>query len=152
MAKIAVMNFRTAVEATPDVSECFQTGLKALGPHSIKISLDNNSSCNGSVDIDTCLTAKYPNANRWDYCFGYNNEVYFVEVHSANTSQVSTMLNELQWLKDWLNSEAVELNKIKARTPYYWIMSGKYAILPNSPQARQIANKGLKPISKLILK
>jgi hypothetical protein len=152
MAKTTVMEFKAAVEATSDIKNCYQPGLKGLGSYRTKLSLGNSSLCDGSVDIDECVKGKYPNANRWDYCFGYNNEAYFVEVHSANTSEVSTMLNKLQWLKDWLNSSAPELNKIKARPPYYWIMSGKYAILPNSRQARQIATVGLKPISKLSLK
>ncbi|HEY5328188.1 MAG TPA: hypothetical protein VIJ27_14390 [Mucilaginibacter sp.] len=152
MVKIAANNkFIAAVDATPDIKNCYQSGLKAMGSYSTKISLSNTSSCNGSVDIDECVKSEYPNANRWDYCFGYNNKAYFVEVHSANTSEVSTMLNKLQWLKDWLNSSAPELNKIKANPPYYWVMSGKYDILPNSPQAKRIAQAGLKPISKLSL-
>ena len=151
MAKAIVNKFKAAVEATSDIKSCYQPGLRALGTYSNKVSLSNNSLCNGSVDIDECVKAKYPNANRWDYCIGYDNKAYFVEVHSANTSEVSTMLNKLQWLKDWLNSSAPELNKIKAKPPYYWVMSGKYAILPNSSQARQIAAAGIKPIAKLTL-
>lgn len=145
------MNFKAAVAETPDITNCYQPGLKALGTYSTKISPGNTTLCNGSVDVDSCTAALYPNANRWDYCIGYNNEAYFVEVHSANTSEVSTMLNKLQWLKDWLVNEAPELNKIKAKPPYYWVMSGKYAILPNSSQARQIAAAGIKPIAKLTL-
>lgn len=151
MAKAASNKFKAAVEATPDIKNCYQPGLKAMGSYSTKISLSNSTLCNGSVDIDECVKAKYPNSNRWDYCFGYNSKAYFVEVHSANTSEVGTMLNKLQWLKDWLVNKAPELNKIKAKPPYYWVMSGKYAILPNSSQARQIAAAGLKPIAKITL-
>jgi hypothetical protein len=151
MAKTTVLNFSQAVAATPDIENCFHPGLRAFGVHSAKIVLSDNSSCNGSVNIDTCLSGKHPNTNRWDYCFGFNNEAVFVEVHPANTSDVDTMLNKLQWLKDWLTYVAPELNRIKAETPYYWIMSGKYNILPNSPQARRIANAGLKPKAKLNL-
>jgi len=53
--------------------------------------------------------------------------------------------------QDWLESSAPHLNKIKADRPYYWVMSGKYDILANSPQARRIAQAGLKPIAKLSL-
>ena len=151
MAEGSNNKFKAAVDATPDIKNCYRPGLQALGAHGAKISLRNNSLCNGSVNIDECVKAKYPNANRWDYCLGYNNEAYFVEVHSANTSQVSTMLKKLQWLKHWLNNNAPELNKIKAKPPYYWVMSGKYDILPGSSKARQIASAGLKPIAKLVL-
>jgi len=151
MAKIAGNTFKTAVEATADVSNGHRPGLRALGAYSSKITLTNGSLCEGSVDIDSCTTAKYPNANRWDYCIGYNSSVYFVEVHSANTGGVTEVVKKLQWLKDWLNSEAPELTKIKAGQPFHWIRSGKYDILPNSPQARLAARHNIAPIGKLIL-
>jgi hypothetical protein len=145
------MNFKAAVAKTPDITNCYQSGLKALGANSTKISPDNPSLCNGSVDIDSCTSALYPNANRWDYCLCYNNKVYFVEVHPASTSDVATMINKLEWLKNWLNTKAPELNQIKAETPYYWIMTGKHDILPLSSQAKRMAQAGLKPVSRLSL-
>jgi len=83
--------------------------------------------------------------------WAYNQKVYFVEVHSAITSEVSTVFRKLQWLKDWLNSHAPEINKMKAQQPYYWIMSNNNKILKGSSQARQISQAGLKPISCLNL-
>lgn len=153
MSKKAINKFKAAVEATPAIAACYKTGLTALGSHSVKISLKDTACCDGSVEIDECVKGNHPNANRWDYCLSYNDEVYFVEVHSANTSEVSTMLNKLQWLKDWLNKEAPKIAELKARTktPYWWIMSGSYNILPNSRQARQIAQVGLKPVARLSL-
>jgi len=151
MAKSSPKKFKAAVEATRSIKNCYQPGLRGFGANSAKINLTNTSLCNGSIDIDACVREDYPNSNRWDYCFGYNNEAYFVEVHSANTGEVSTMLNKLQWLKDWLNSDAPALNSIKAKVPFYWIQSGKYNILPNSPQSRRIAVAGIKPIAKLAL-
>jgi hypothetical protein len=152
MADTTGGNFKAAVEATPHIENCYKAGLKALGSHSNKISLAKTSLCNGSVDIDKCLSAILPNDHRWDYCFGYNNEAYFVEIHPAATSDVGIMMAKLQWLKDWLNNHATELNKIKAAKSYYWIMTGKYDISPNSRQAKQIASVGLKPRANLILK
>ena len=150
MAKQA-LSFKQAVEATPDVANGYQNGLDALGQYSNKINAANTRLFNGSVDIDTCTTRKYPNANRWDYALAYSQKVYFVEVHSASTSQVSTVLRKLQWLKDWLNSDAPEINRLKAEKPYYWIMSNNNRILPGSSQARQISQAGLMPIPCLNL-
>jgi len=144
--------FKTAVAATPDLTNCYQPGLKGLGIHSTKIILDNTILCEGSVDIDTCVTAKYPNDSRWDYCLSYKGKTYFAEVHTANTREVGVVLKKLQWLKDWLISSAPELNKLKAKQPYYWVQSGNYSILPNSKQERRMAQAGLKPIPKLYLK
>jgi len=143
--------FKKAVEATPDIANCYQPGLQALGKYSQKINLQSSSNCSGSVDIDACTTLLYPNDNRWDYVFAYKSKVYFIEVHSANTSEVNTVLRKLQWLKDWLTMHAPEIKKLNASQPYYWIQSGKFDILPSSPQGRLIALKGLRPIPKLNL-
>lgn len=148
------MTFKEAVDITTDVRPCFQAGLKSLGTHSKKVRLSDTSKCEGSVDIDTCLTAKYPQSNRWDYCFCYKGEVFFIEVHSAITSEVSTVIKKLQWLKDWLNHEAPEINKLKAksRTPFYWIQSSNFSIPPTSKQFRSVVQAGIKPIPSLELR
>lgn len=94
--------FKEAVEATPEIKNCYQPGLQALGSYSTKIELLNNRECNGSVEIDECVRPNYPTANRWDYVVSYKSAAYFIEVHSAETSEVSVVLTKLQWLKDWL--------------------------------------------------
>lgn len=143
--------FREAVSATPEVENCYQAGLQALGKYRQKIVPANVSKCEGSVDIDACTTTIYPTQNRWDYAICYDSKVYFVEVHSAETGEVSTVLRKLQWLKDWLNRKAPEINKLKADAPYFWIQSGRFSILKNSSQAKKIAKSGIRPIPKLVL-
>ena len=106
---------------------------------------------NGSIDIDSCTTHLYPNDNRWDYAFSYNQKVYFAEVHAANTREVSVVLNKLTWLKKWLVHHAPHINDIKAQQPYFWIQSKGFAIIPNSPQYKMVVQKGLKPIAILKL-
>jgi hypothetical protein len=145
--------FKIAVENTPDVANCYQSGLQALGKYSKKIELAEPTLCSGSVEIDECTKAKYPNDPRWDYALCYNSEVFFVEVHTANTSEVNAVLNKLQWLKDWLNAEAPEINKLKAKNqPYFWVQSNDFHIPKTSSQYRLVIQKGIKPIAKLSLK
>lgn len=151
MTKSKKNRFQKAVEATTDVRNCYQAGLLALGIHTSKISVASPSFIEGSVDIDRCTTTKYPNSNRWDYMFAYNGKAYFVEVHSANTSEVKTVLNKLKWLKEWLSQNATEINKLKAKNPFYWIQSKGFAIPKTSPQYRAASKAGLKPIAKLNL-
>ena len=142
--------FKQAVTNTEDIRNCYQKGLKALGNNCSAIKPSNTSLCNGSVDIDTCTKTIYPNAPRWDYAFSYKNEVYFVEVHSAQTGEVRAVLNKLKWLKDWLNSQAPEINKLKAKEKAFtWVSSGRFSILKTSPQYKQCAQKGLIPVSSL---
>lgn len=148
----AVNLFKDAVDATPEVKNCYKPGLQALGVHRAKIVLHDNRKCNGSVEIDECVRAFYPNSNRWDYVFAYKSSAYFVEVHSAETNEVSVVLAKLQWLKDWLNEKAPEIGKLKAKQPYYWIQSSRFSIPKTSRQYRLVANNGIKPIPKLILK
>ena len=145
--------FKKAVENTPDIANCYQSGLQALGKYSKKIELEDTTLCSGSVEIDECTKAKYPNDPRWDYALCYNSEVFFVEVHTANTREVNAVLNKLQWLKDWLNNEAPEINQLKAKNqPYVWLQSNDFHIPKTSPQYRLVVQKGIKPMAKLVLK
>ena len=67
---------------------------------------------------------------------------------------MGAVLNKLQWLKDWLNNEAPEINKLKAKsqTPFVWIQSNNFKIPERSSQYRQAIQAGIKPIAKLSLK
>jgi hypothetical protein len=143
--------FRRAIEATPEITNCYQSGLRALGEYSQKVLPNDTSKCDGSVDIDACTASIYPNENRWDYVLSYKSKAYFIEVHSAESSEVSVVLRKLKWLKIWLNEKAPEIRKLKAEQPYYWIQSGRFNILKGSRQAKSIAQAGLRPIPKLNL-
>lgn len=122
-----------------------------MGKYSSKLALKNTLMLNGSVDIDKETEKIYPNQNRWDYMFSYDNEVFFIEVHSAFTSEVSVVLKKLDWLKKWLNTNTIILKRLKPKIhkQFYWIQSNNFAILPNSPQYRAALSNGLLPISKL---
>ncbi len=154
-SKISVSEktFKENVEATPDISKYYEKGLSALGIHSKKIEISNTNKCCGSVDLDTCTTYLYPQASRWDYIFCYNNEVFFIEVHSANTSEVKTVIKKLHWLKQWLSESAPEINKMRAKIqPFIWIQSNNFRIPKNSSQYLQAIQEGIKPIPKIVLK
>lgn len=149
----SLKNFRTAVESTPDVQTGFKPGLSALGQHSNKIQAKQKSQFNGSLDIDTCTTHLYPNDNRWDYAFSYKSEVYFVEIHSAQTNEVKTVIRKLEWLKNWLRNQAPEIQAltVKKRIPYYWIQSKNFQIPPSTPQHRLAVQHKILPIKILHL-
>lgn len=146
-----VNSFKEAVEATLDVATGYKPGITALGSYSKKIEAKNPKLLQGSVDIDECTKQKYPNANRWDYAFGHNNQIYFVEVHSANSREVQTVINKLNWLKEWLSNQAPEINKLitKNASSFYWIQSGSFAIPRTSKQYRMARKYGILPISIL---
>lgn len=147
--------FKQAVEITGDVKLCFKEGKQAILPNERnKIELTDSRKCGGSLFIDQCLISqkKYPNANRWDYAIDYDGQVYFFEVHTASSSEVGTVIKKLEWLKDWLNTNAPEINSLKAKAPFYWVQSNGYHILPNSSYEKAANQKGIRPIAKLVLK
>lgn len=149
-----VNRFRQAVEATPQIQNAYNSGLQALlSKERGKIQLSDTVDCEGSVDIDTTVRRLYPQDNRWDYCFSYKGEVFFAEIHSANTGEVDTVIRKLQWLKDWLRVQAPQLNQLKATSgpAYYWIQSKGFNILPGSAQYRRMINEKIKPVSKIVL-
>lgn len=130
--------FKVAVEATPDIASGYCKGLKALKNNSSMLKVADTRELLGSVDIDETMKKLCPNDARWDYTIGYQGKAYFVEVHPANTSNVSEMLNKAKWLEAWLKDKAVELGKIRDGN-LFWIPSGKVAILKTSPQYRKLA-------------
>lgn len=140
--------FQLAVEQTPEISSCYQAGLKALGKYRNKIQFPDGFAICGSVDLDACVQRLYPNDNRWDYIVCYNGLVYFIEVHGAITSEVSAMLNKLKWLRMWLIQQAPKIRALKAKDePFIWIQSGKFAIPKTSRQYKLLVQNGLLPKS-----
>lgn len=145
--------FKAAVEDTLDIASGYCIGLQAMKNYSIKVQAADTKQLTGSVDIDKAVKEKYPQDARWDYVVGYQQYVYFVEVHSAETSEVKTVLAKLKWLKDWLRTQAQELVKMQSPADsFVWIPSGRMGILPNSPQAMRLNQSGLKLVPVLRLK
>ena len=122
------MNFTDAVKSIPEIAQCLKKGLQALGGNSNKVVVHETRDLTGSVDIDTCLVKRYPNAPRWDYVFGYKDRVYYVEVHLAdNTRKVREVTAKLQWLKQWRKRSARSLEDLESQSTYHWISTGKTA-------------------------
>lgn len=153
MGKTDLLNsaFKDAVTNTPDISKGYKVGLTALGKYSSKVTVSNTVKVEGSVDIDSTTVALYPRENRWDYMIGFNGKVIFVEVHSATTSEVDVVLKKLDWLKNWLNSKAPDLVKLRAPEPYFWVQSKNFQILKHSPQYRRAVQKGILPVARVML-
>lgn len=138
--KILRLSFQEAVAATKDVEAGFRPGLQALGANSVVVRVQDKREISGSVDIDAITKSLYPRDSRWDYVIGYKGNAYFVEVHPADTKNVKEVILKKIWLEDWLKKRAPKLKEIKAvNTPYYWVPSGRVAILKNSPQYKRIA-------------
>lgn len=150
---MANSGFQKAVEETPDISSGYRPGVQALKKSDRgAVTAADTWFIDGSVDIDTEVKDKYPNANRWDYVIGYSGKACYVEVHPAYTSEVSTIEKKLQWLKSWLKEKAPMLDAIPKTAPaFVWVQTGKAGIIPQSSQAKRLAASGIKvtPVHKL---
>ena len=122
------MNFTETIQSIPEIANCLENGLQALGSNSNKIRVRATRDLTGSVDIDTCLKNLYPNDHRWDYVFGYKDRIYYVEVHPAdNTRKVMEVTAKLGWLKQWRRRSAKNLEGLEGQSTYHWISTGKTA-------------------------
>lgn len=150
--------FASAVRAAPTpVASALLAGKQALlKEHRAKVTCADEARWTGSVEIDEALkrAPEHASANRWDYGLGYESpageeSARWVEVHSAYTSEVSTIINKLRWLKAYLQASCPDLWRLTQAAPaaqrFVWVASGKYAILPNSPQLRALRTAGLEP-------
>ena len=146
--KQRVLSFKEAVIATPDVTSGYRESLEAFEEYKSKIKVPKPNIVDGSLDIDITTRKLYPDDNRWDYALCVNGEVFYIEVHSAITSEVSRMIKKLQWLKSWLTTRAPEINKLTTKTkqPYYWVQSSNCDIPPHMPQYKRVVQNKILPL------
>ena len=138
------MNFEAAVLSVPEIADCLRNGLQALGSNSKKVKVDIPRKLDGSVDIDDCLKERYPNAPRWDYVFGYNGRLYYLEVHPSRLNEVKSVVAKFEWLKQWRKSSAQSLENLKNSSSYHWVSSGTTTtILPGSRQRKLLDQRGI---------
>ena len=155
------MTFKKAVEAAPPpVNLAYCPGKQALeNRHRRLVTCTDSRRLTGSINLDSALAQEpgYADKPRWDYGLGYKPQngrerAVWVEVHSATTREVSAVLNKLQWLQDWLNSEAEQLKKMtffaKDDIRFVWIASSRVNIPKNSPQFRRLSQSGIKRVRK----
>lgn len=153
MTHKSAVTFKSLIESVPMISSAFREGLKAIErKDASKIKADDSRKLSGSVYLDESLKDVFPNESRWDYIVGFEEKAYFAEIHPACTSNVDEVVRKKMWLESWLNSHAPNLKKSMAAENYYWIASGKIAILKNTPQARRIAKNKLVLCKELNLK
>jgi hypothetical protein len=149
------MTFKEAVEKTPHLTNAWQKGLEALRaqdkPH---IKAENTRRLKGSADIDKALQQHDPNSHRWDFAIGYKHTnrsqecVYWIEIHTANDSQVNLVLDKLRWLKNWLAGDGRLLNGFERE--FIWVSSGATSFTLTSPQQKQFAVLGLQHKGRML--
>jgi len=122
-------------------ADCCQSGTQALGAHSRSISAHDTRALAGSVDLDACLKAQYPNAHRWDFAVGYGEcrLLAFVEVHGA---KVNDILAKKEWLDNFLRGQGAMLREWAKQTAFVWVPT-RGGFRKGSRQAKALASKGI---------
>lgn len=135
------------------LKEHFFSGLGALASTDKRhIKVPNTSLINGSLNLDNAAKQDMPADNRWDYAIDYDGKVFFIEIHPASTSEIPTMLNKVDCLRQWLMAINVDLLSLPPiNRKFYWVSSGKTAIrfTPASRQAKQLAAKKIDPVGTI---
>jgi hypothetical protein len=141
------MSFEKAVRATPSVSAAYEKGLRALREvDRNRITCRDTRKITGSLNLDAALESTYPNAARWDYAIGLVHEkgrdrICWVEVHPASSKHVREVINKFEWLKDWLQTEALRLRELPRE--FVWIASGRVYLPPGDMKRNLLAQKGI---------
>lgn len=142
------------------VAECLdltlRDGLQAVSSaNKERIRPKDTRSVTGSVNIDEDLKEKFPTENRWDYAVGYrvsdaDEKVFFIEVHSAETSQISCVVQKAEHLKKWAESNAPALWNMTIPREIHWIASGRYDLRLNDSYRRRLALAGVSSPKKFL--
>jgi hypothetical protein len=137
--------FKDAVLQTKGLEEAYRVGLRAIRKRDReRITCKDGRRLTGSVDIDRTLSISHPDDNRWDYGIGVDTTselVVWVEIHAASSNHVQAVIDKLNWLRNWLRTDAPSLQQLTAR--FAWVASGKVALTRNSPQRRRVAQAGI---------
>ncbi len=154
------MVFKKCIKAAfPDVPDACADGKKALPKNDgKKISCDGKMTIRNSVFLDKCANTvpEFQQANRWDYGLAVgktDNDSYelviWVEVHSAQTGEVDSVLKKREWLRQWLLSSSPEVYKSMGFSldsqNCHWIAENGVHILPHSRQGKILKGKNMWP-------
>ncbi len=131
----------------------YSSGLGAvIAPDRRHIKVPDTFLIKGSLALDSAAKQDMPDSNRWDYAIDYNGEVFFIEIHPASTSEIPTVINKVNGLRQWLatiNADLLSLPPVNRK--FYWVSSGKTAlrVTPSSRQAKQLAAKKIIPVGTI---
>lgn len=128
-----------------------RAGLKAIGADSTRLTVARPRRATHSVALDDALKAQLPHAPRWDYGVALDRtgatEVAWIEVHTATSSEVDTVLKKLAWLKQWLASNQDACTT--AIASFHWVATDA-GVHIDSARRRRLNAAGLKMPQSLL--
>lgn len=144
------------VKGIESIKHCFKQNLDAI-PSKDKKVITGTGFC-GSVHLDECQSGTRPQGQkRWDYIICHDKKLYFVEVHSPDTGEVSVVIKKAEMLKDFLNGKGATLKQMQAKAPFFWVGShgSNFDIREGGKRIdtatfnRNLSKKGIRYVSRL---
>jgi hypothetical protein len=149
------VSFRTAVGDTPHLQNAWMPGLQALrAKDRLHVVPEDPHQLQGSVDVDSALRSRQPNASRWDFAIGHRHAgrtkdfIYWVEVHTGTGKEIKVVLKKLNWLRKWLKDDGNPLDQFDRK--FVWVSSGATSFTLDAPQRKQFAQFGLEHRGKVL--
>ncbi len=143
------MDLQQAIKRIPNLERCFCKGLRAMGADSVLVVAADTRKCTGSIDLDSCPDVEFPEPNRWDFVLEYASQLWFVEPHPVNSSEVYILIRKLNSLKGWLREQGSPVNQIpKSTYPYVVISTQTPGFSKSSRYYRMLTKIGLRIASK----
>jgi hypothetical protein len=143
------MTFKTAVMACSEFKAAYRGGLQALRERDRnRIKSSEPRRLAGSVDVEAALHPVARNTPLWGYGIGINGgeteEAVWVEVHSATSGEVKTVIAKVKWLKNWLGANGPNLLRMtRPDEGFVWVASGTVSLPHRSREARQLGLAGV---------
>jgi hypothetical protein len=95
-----------------------------------------------SLDLDGATRARHPTDARWDYLLGHagSSQVVALEAHSAETSQVSLVIEKRAASRRHLEGQLQPGESIAA---WYWVASGRVDFAPHERTLNRLDKNGI---------
>lgn len=139
------MTFPEAVEACPPMRLHLRNGLGALESNRARVTIKDTRKISGSVNIETAQRRASAQNHTWDYGIGVrdlpDDLVVWLEVHSANSLHVQSVIDKLDSLLEFLQRHAPHFNEMPQF--FVWLATRGVYIAPNSKERRLLNARGL---------
>lgn len=155
------MSLAKAAEGTP-LEPHLSPGLSGLAPKDRGYIETGSARTLVSVNVETVQNKLAPGEPSWDYAIGWqvggDDRCCFVEVHSANTQQVTEVLRKKRATETFLRHHAPQVVALAHQTrdalrkpAWRWIATGGHVgIHPNTPAYRQLSQAGVAAPSRIL--
>ncbi len=129
------------------LASAIKPGLQGMGQHSARVDGAIRATFADSIDLDEATRPEHPNDNRWDYLLGHSttSNIVAVEVHSAETSQVSVVIEKKERSRAHLRAHLASGAGVAA---WFWVASNAVDLVPFDKVSIRLTQNGIKMVGR----